>query len=143
MEFFSTISAAPLLVVQLFPPVIAGQLSELDEPDSSDISPPEGKDESMPVASAISDGIRSSLDSPRRSREFESDASSIISKFTETSPGPLGHTKISSRPNNRRSRITSSDIGVNTVPSRYEVQISSMVSFSKGDRIEWRQARRS
>jgi hypothetical protein len=90
MELFSSVSATPGVVIGLFPQVIAGQWSQQDESEESDIVSETRDIETPSAASAIPDGLRSSLDSARRSKDGESDTSSIISKHTEISNGPLG-----------------------------------------------------
>ena len=86
MDLFSSVSAAPRIVISLFPPIIAGEWSQHEETDESDSkSTDRGENGSSPVASAIPEGLRASLDSARRSKDGESDASSILSKHTEIS----------------------------------------------------------
>ena len=92
MELFSSVSATPRIVISLFPPIIAGEWSRQDETDESDSKlTDQGENGSSSVASAIPEGLRASLDSARRSKDGESDASSILSKHTEISTtGPSG-----------------------------------------------------
>jgi hypothetical protein len=87
MDLFSSVSAMPRSVISLFPPVIAGDLSQQDEEEIDNI---ESNDNGTSIASAVPQGLRSSLDE-RRSKDGESDTSSIISKHTEISTsGPPG-----------------------------------------------------
>ena len=92
MDLFSLVSAAPRIVISLFPPVIAGEWSQHEETDESDAKLTDaGENEGSSVASAIPEGLRASLDSARRSKSGESDTSSILSKHTEISTsGPPG-----------------------------------------------------
>lgn len=92
MDLFSSVSASPRIVVGLFPPVIAGEWSQHEETDESDAKlTDQGENGGSSIASAIPEGLRASLDSGRRSKDGESDASSILSKHTEISTsGPLG-----------------------------------------------------
>lgn len=93
MELFSSVSATPRIVIGLFPPVIAGEWSQHDEPEDSDVKVTEnGEAGTSPViASAVPESLRASLDVSRKPKDSESDTSSIISKHTEISPsGPPG-----------------------------------------------------
>jgi Vam6/Vps39-like protein vacuolar protein sorting-associated protein 39 len=94
MDLFSSVSATPRIVISLFPSSIAGELSQHEETDESDAKlTDQGENGGSSVTSAIPEGIRSSLDSARRSKDGESDAISILSKHTEISPaGPPGIT---------------------------------------------------
>ena len=94
MDLFSSVSATPRIVISLFPPQIAGDISQHEEPEDS-VSKTTDQSEngaSSPIiASAIPEGLRASLDSPRKSKDGESDISSILSKHTEiSSSGPPG-----------------------------------------------------
>ena len=111
MDLFSSVSATPRIVISLFPPVIAGDWSQIEEPtpdDSAPENPPENglpAIASPPIASAIPQGLRTSLDSTRRSKDTESDTSSIHSKHTEiSSSGPPG-TELTVGANVQRERI--------------------------------------
>jgi Vam6/Vps39-like protein vacuolar protein sorting-associated protein 39 len=89
MDLFSSVSATPRIVISLFPPVIAGDWSQHEEPEVK--STEQGENGTPTIASAIPEGLRKSLDSPGKSKDGESDTSSILSKHTEISPsGPLG-----------------------------------------------------
>ena len=94
MDLFSSISAAPLTVISLFPLMIAGEWSQHEDPEESDDKLiDQSENGTSSVASAVPETLRAraSLDSVRRSKEGESDSSSIISKHTETSSsGPPG-----------------------------------------------------
>ena len=93
MDLFSSVSAAPRIVISLFPPAIAGEWSQHEETDESDAKlTDQGENEGSSAASAIPEGPRASLDSVRRSKIGESDdTSSILSKHTEiSSSGPPG-----------------------------------------------------
>ena len=96
MDLFSSVSATPRIVISLFPPQIAGDLSQheneaSEDPDSKIADQPENEALSPVIASAIPEGLRASLDSPRKSKDGESDTSSILSKHTEiSSSGPPG-----------------------------------------------------
>src|SRR5271170_7244547 len=97
MDLFSSVSATPRIVISLFPPVIAGDWSQIEEPtpdDSASENPPENGLPSIAspsIASAIPPVLRTSLDSTRRLKDTESDTSSIHSKHTEiSSAGPPG-----------------------------------------------------
>ena len=98
MDLFSSVSATPRIVISLFPPQIAGDLSQheneaSEDPDSKIADQPENEALSPLIASAIPEGLRASLDSPRKSKDGESDTSSILSKHTEiSSSGPPGTT---------------------------------------------------
>ena len=99
MDLFSSVSAAPQNVIKLFPSVISGDLAvheDLEETDTK--SSDQGEASSLPsnsspiIAKALPESIRASLESPRRPKESESDASSIVSKHTEiASSGPPGN----------------------------------------------------
>ena len=102
MDLFSAVSATPHVVVGLFPPMIAGQWSQSEDSEGSEI-PSDGRDETPSTASGLLDGMSSTLESNRRSKEFESETSSIISKHTEISTTSLGSCPFSSS-NNRGSR---------------------------------------
>jgi Vam6/Vps39-like protein vacuolar protein sorting-associated protein 39 len=93
MELFSSVSATPRIVISLFPPVIAGEWSQHDEPEESEAKVTEnGENGTSPViASAVPESLRASLDVTRRTKDTESDTSSILSKHTEITPtGPPG-----------------------------------------------------
>jgi Vam6/Vps39-like protein vacuolar protein sorting-associated protein 39 len=92
MDLFSSVSATPRVVISLFPPVIAGEWSQHEELEESDSKLTEqGENGGSSVASAIPEGLRASLDSTRKSKDGESDTSSILSKHTEISTsGPPG-----------------------------------------------------
>ena len=93
MELFSSVSATPRIVISLFPPVIAGEWSQHDEPEESEAKVTEnGENGTSPViASAVPESLRASPDVTRRPKDTESDTSSILSKHTEITPtGPPG-----------------------------------------------------
>lgn len=93
MELFSSVSATPRIVIGLFPPIIAGEWSQADEPEESDVKVTENGEAgtSPAIASAVPESVRASLDIAQKPKDSESDTSSIISKHTEISPsGPPG-----------------------------------------------------
>lgn len=91
MDLFSAVSATPSIVISLFPPLIAGEWSQHEDPQETEGARLTENSDASVVASAIPDNVRASLDSPRRSKDVESDASSILSKHTEiSSSGPPG-----------------------------------------------------
>jgi hypothetical protein len=96
MDLFSSVSATPRMVISLFPPQIAGDVSQHEDPDDSESKPTdqaENGTSSPVIASAVPEGLRASLDSARKSKDGESDTSSILSKHTEiSSSGPPGIT---------------------------------------------------
>ena len=100
MDLFSSVSATPKSVVTLFPSVISGDLAANEDSDEHESkSTDQGEASSSPgtsssiIAKAIPEALRASLDSQRRVKDTESDASSITSKHTETpSSGPPGIT---------------------------------------------------
>lgn len=99
MDLFSSVSAAPQNVIMLFPSVISGDLAiHEDSEENESKSPDQGEAISLPstsspiIAKALPESTRTSLESPRRPKDTESDASSIISKHTEiASSGPPGN----------------------------------------------------
>jgi hypothetical protein len=94
MDLFSFVSATPRIVISLFPPIIAGEWSQHEEPEDSEAKVTEQGENGTPaVASAIPEGLRANLGLIGRSpKETESDTSSILSKHTETSTsGPPGN----------------------------------------------------
>lgn len=94
MDLFSSVSATPRIVISLFPPQIAGDVSQHEDPEDTESKindHPENGTSSPIIASAIPEGLRASLDSTRKSKDGESDTSSILSKHTEiSSSGPPG-----------------------------------------------------
>src|SRR5271170_8466834 len=111
MDLFSSVSATPRIVISLFPPVIAGDWSQIEEPTPDDSAPENPPENGLPaiaspsIASAIPQVLRTSLDSTRRPKDTESDTSSIHSKHTEiSSSGPPG-TELSVGANVQRERI--------------------------------------
>ena len=100
MDLFSSVSATPRIVISLFPPIIAGEWSQIEEPNPNDLAVEQTPENGLSsisnpsIARAIPQGLRASLDSPRRSKDTESDSSSIHLKHTEISSGPLGPNSI-------------------------------------------------
>jgi Vam6/Vps39-like protein vacuolar protein sorting-associated protein 39 len=97
MELFSSVSATPRIVIGLFPPIIAGEWSQTDEPEESDVKVTENGEAgtSPAIASAVPESVRASLDIAQKPKDSESDTSSIISKHTEISPsGPPGSPRL-------------------------------------------------
>ena len=94
MDLFSSVGATPRIVISLFPPQIAGDLSQHEDPEDTEsktTDQPENGASSPVIGSAIPEGLRASLDSTRKPKDGESDTSSILSKHTEiSSPGPPG-----------------------------------------------------
>ena len=128
MDLFSSVSVTPRVVVGLFPPVIAGEWSQLEEPDEEDAKVADQADNGAPsLASAIPDGLRRSLDSPRQSKDGESDTNSMLLKHTElVSAGPLGSILKVQLTNCRGKGIDASELGTNTIFSRHAFQIITM-----------------
>jgi hypothetical protein len=92
MDLFSAVSATPRIVINLFPPVVAGEWSQHEDTEDIEAAKPAEEGEINAVASAIPDNVRSSLDSSRRPKDGESDTSSILSKHTDiSSSGPPGN----------------------------------------------------
>jgi hypothetical protein len=94
MDLFSLVSATPRIVISLFPPIIAGEWSQHEEPEDSEAKVTEQGENGTPaIASAIPEGLRANLDLVGRGhKDTESDTSSILSKHTETSTsGPPGN----------------------------------------------------
>src|SRR5579859_1149058 len=79
MDLFSSVSATPRIVISLFPPQIAGDVSQHEDPEDSretkTTEHPENGTSSPIIASAIPEGLRASLDSARKSKDGESDTS--------------------------------------------------------------------
>ena len=98
MDLFSSVSAAPQMVISLFPPVIAGECSQHEQSEEPEVKSTEGENGNASIASTTTEGVRASLDSARRSKDGESDENSILSKHTEISgsgpPGILGSEKV-------------------------------------------------
>jgi Vam6/Vps39-like protein vacuolar protein sorting-associated protein 39 len=136
MDLFSSVSATPRIVISLFPPQIAGDLSQPEhndpeDPESQTTDQPETGDFSPIIASAIPEGLRASLDSPRKSKDGESDTSSILSKHTEISnSGPPGTP--SPFPRNlicRGQGFDSRYVSADSISRRYEIQIISLAKY--------------
>ena len=134
MDLFSSVSATPRMVISLFPPQIAGDVSQHEDPDDSESKPTdqaENGTSSPVIASAVPEGLRASLDSTRKSKDGESDTSSILSKHTEiSSSGPPGIT--TTRTGNRSltcrgKRFNSCYVGVNSISSRHAIQTIPLV----------------
>ena len=98
MDLFSSVSATPRSIIKLFPSSISGELAIVEESEdqhstttSNDVEENSVGRPSPAVARAIPESVRSSLDSPRRLKDGESDSGSITSKHTEIAqPGPPG-----------------------------------------------------
>jgi hypothetical protein len=96
MDLFSLVSAAPRLVVGLFPPIIAGEWSQHEDNEDShklteEATTDQTENGTPTIATAIPEGLRASLDAGGGPpKDTESDTSSILSKHTETSFGPPG-----------------------------------------------------
>ena len=124
MDLFSSVSATPRIVISLFPPVIAGDLSEHDNDPSEAYKTTEAENGTPTpvIASAIPDSLRANLE--QSTKDIESDASSILSKHTETSAGPIGTpARIA---HDRRERSDSRDVGFGAIFSRHALQIISL-----------------
>jgi len=133
MDLFSSVSATPRSVIALFPSIVSGDLAVQEESEEQDNRSETAEassiksTESPRILKALPEGVRASLDSPRRLKDTESDTGSIISKHTEIAPsGPPGTSIQIQGLTSRRERFNTGDVSIGSISSRHAFQIISM-----------------